>query len=91
MAENPQEFKIMITPEAFSILNAFGFELLGIDKKQRANLIYLAKIATQDVVISLPQDACKEELLEAIVASGRAQNREKVREAHQRWLDTFKG
>lgn len=81
----------MITPEALSILNAFGFELLGIDKKQRENLIYLAKIATQDVVISLPQDACKEELLEAIVASGRAQNREKVREAHQRWLDTFKG
>ena len=91
MAKNPQKFKIMITSEAFYILEAFGFEFVGPDKKQRENWVYLAKTATQDVVISLPENACKDELLEAIVATGRAQNREKVREAHQRWLETFKG
>lgn len=91
VAKNPPKFKSMITPEAQSILDTFGFEHVGTNKNQRDQHLFMATTPTQDVVISLPINAGKEDLLEAIVASGRAQQRQAVRDAHQGWLNTFKG
>lgn len=81
----------MITSEAQSILDTFGFEHVGPNKNQRDQHLFMATTPAQDIVISLPVDAGKEDLLEAIVATGRAQNRQAVRDAHQNWLNTFKG
>jgi hypothetical protein len=81
----------MISPEVNTLLNTFEFELVGPDKKQRGYSIYMATTPTQDVVISLPDNACKNDLLEALVAAGQARQRERTREAHQAWLNTFKG
>lgn len=80
----------MISAETNTLLDAFNFELVGPDKNQRAYSTYMAETPTQGVVISLPDDAGKEELLEAIVAAGRAQQRETTRDARQRYLNTFK-
>jgi hypothetical protein len=81
----------MITPEAQSILEAFSFEPVGPDKNERGNQLFMAETHTQGIIISLPPETGKHELLEALIAAGRAQQRESTRDARKRYLDTFRG
>jgi hypothetical protein len=81
----------MISAETSILLDAFNFDLVSPDKRQKDYSIYMASTPTQDVVISLPDNACKNDLLEAIFAAGQTKQREKIRDAHQAWLNTFKG